>query len=273
MSELRPSKVWQLLSAALAYFLFGLGALCIGVFFRVLSVVPLIGSLRKQKWIRWWIHKGCLTFIRLLRLFGLVRYEYDSAAKQPALAGHILIANHPSLIDAVFMFAVNKNLCCFVKGALWHNFFTGAVARQAGFIPNNSPESVAMAVSKLQKGESLLIFPEGTRSQKGQDLLFKRGASNIAVASKAPIIPILIKCHPSVLKKEDAWYHIPDGGARFEFVTGPVLQLEQCIDTAQAKTLQYRQLTRVLQTFYQQWIVNGHITPVQPVQSGKKLAP
>lgn len=256
MKYLRISKLWQIFSAAFSYTSFGLGALIVGIFFRLLAPIPFVSPVTKQKWIRWSIHKGCLTFIRMMRLFGLIRYSFDIDSMFKAKQGHLLIANHPSLIDVVLLLAVNKNLCCFVKSAVWENFFTGAVVRQAGFVPNNADQLLPMSAAKLEAGENLLIFPEGTRTKGDNKINFKRGAANMAVAVNASIMPVLIKCHPRALKKGDKWYDIPDGGPNFSIVSGQLLELGQCIDTTKPKPRQYRELTQFLESHYKDWIAS-----------------
>nr|WP_246261381.1 lysophospholipid acyltransferase family protein [Alteromonas ponticola] len=171
-----------------------------------------------------------------------------------AQPGHIIIANHPTLIDVVLLLAVNRQMCCFVKGAVWDNFFTGAVAKQAGFIPNHSEQLLTMAAAKLKAGENILIFPEGTRTKHDNTIHFKRGAANMAVAVNAAIMPVLIKCHPGALKKGDKWYDIPDGGPVFELKSGQLLQLHECIDTSLPRPKQYRHLTDFLTRYYQDWL-------------------
>jgi 1-acyl-sn-glycerol-3-phosphate acyltransferase len=256
MSKFRVKKLWQIFSAATSYILFGLGALIVGVFFRLLNPVTIISPATKQKWIRWCIHKGCLTFIRFMRFVGLIRYSFDVESMLQAKPGHIVIANHPSLIDVVLLLAVNKNLCCFVKSAVWNNFFTGAVARQAGFVPNNAEEVLTITTEKLEAGENLLIFPEGTRTKIDGNIKFKRGAANMAVAVSASIMPIFIKCNPGVLRKGDKWYIIPDGGSNFSLTSGPLLKLDDHIDTTKSKPLQYRELTQFLEDYYTNWNVS-----------------
>lgn len=257
MAKFPINKLWQIFSAAISYILFGLGALIVGVFFRLLDPVSIISPVTKQKWIRWCIHKGCLTFIRLMRILGLIRYSFDIESMLQAKPGHILIANHPSLIDVVLLLAVNKNLCCFVKKAVWDNVFTGAVVRQAGFVPNSSEEVLIIAAAKLEAGENLLIFPEGTRTKIDGNIKFKRGASNMAVAVRASIMPVFIKCHPGALKKGDKWYDIPDGGPNFSLTSGELLKLDDHIDTTKSKPLQYRELTLFLEDYYKNWNVSG----------------
>lgn len=250
MRSLKLKKLWQIFSAGVSYALFGMGALLVGIFFRLMSPVNILSPARKQRMIRWCIHKGCLTFIRMMRFFGLIRYEFNMASMQTARPGHIIIANHPSLIDVVLILAVNKQMCCFVKSAVWNNFFTGALVRQAGFIPNDAEQLLPMASDKLKAGENILIFPEGTRTSEDNSLHFKRGAANMAIAVNAAIMPVVIECHPRALKKGDKWYDIPDDGPTFSLRSGELLELDECIDRTLPRPKQYRHLTLFLENYY-----------------------
>lgn len=255
MQLTRLRKVWQISSAAFCYFLFGLGALIVGIFFRLLSPLPFIPAAKRQHMIRWSVHKGCLTFIRIMRFFGLIRYTFDVDSMKQARTGHIVIANHPSLIDVVLLLAVNEQMCCFVKSTVWESIFTGAVVRQAGYIPNNAEQVLPMAAAKLEAGENILIFPEGTRTKEDSVIRFKRGAANMAVAVNAAIMPIVIECHPRALKKGDKWYDIPPGGPKFKLTSKNLITLEDCIDTSLPRPKQYRQLTSYLESYYERQLI------------------
>ena len=265
LAKLRKS--WQILSAGVSYSLFGAGALLVGVFFRLMSPVTIISPAKKQRMIRWCIHKGCLTFIRIMRFFGLIRYSFDVDSMHKARPGHIVIANHPSLIDVVLLLAVNKQMCCFVKSAIWDNFFTGAVVRQAGFIPNNAEQVLPMAAAKLEAGENILIFPEGTRTKEDNVLRFKRGAANMAVAVNASIMPVMIECYPRALKKGDKWYDIPEGGPAFTLRSGELLALDDCIDTTLPRPKQYRHLTQFLENYYNKQLSTETTAPPEQLEN------
>lgn len=258
MIKRRLCKAWQICSAAICYSLFGLGAMIIGLVFRLVDVSPFISAYRKQIWIRWCIHVGCLAFINTMKLTGLIRYTFDLTSMHQTKPGHLVIANHPTLIDVVLLFAAQKNLNCIVKGALWDNFFMGSVVRLAGFVRNDSMDTLAMAKEKLNAGENLLIFPEGTRKDNSENIRFKRGVSNLAIAANANILPVLIKCYPSALRKGDKWYKIPDGGPTFTLSSGTLLKLDECVDTTKPRTLQYRELTSFLENYYQDWMNGCH---------------
>ena len=53
----------------------------------------------------------------------------------------------------------------------------------------------------IRKGRSLLIFPEGTRSEDGNLLDFKKGGFLLAKKSKVKILPVTIINSNKVLKK------------------------------------------------------------------------
>lgn len=56
-----------------------------------------------------------------------------------------------------------------------------------------SLEAVKMSVAKLQSGHSLVVFPEGTRSDRADMAEFKKGSLNIALRAGVPIVPVAIK--------------------------------------------------------------------------------
>jgi len=245
-------KTRQIACAGVSYAFFGVVALLIGATFRLMSPISAISPAKKQHMIRWCIHKGCLTFIRTLRFFGLIRYHFDISSLRAGRTGHIITANHPSLIDVVLLLAVNKQICCIVKSAIWDNFFIGPVVRQAGFIPNHAEHFLPVADARLRAGDNILIFPEGTRTKDDNIVRFRRGAANIAVASGAAILPVIIECCPRGLKKGDKWYDIPAGGLNFVLRSGEPLIASDCIDTTLPRPKQYRHLTEFLENYYKQ---------------------
>ena len=69
---------------------------------------------------------------------------------------------------------------------------------RVGFIPvdRKSPEKAAKSIinmtQKIREGNTILIYPEGTRNSKNDQMLpLKKGAMAVATKSKAPIIPII----------------------------------------------------------------------------------
>lgn len=248
----RLSHIWRTLATGISFFLFGLGSLTIGVL-SAIFIAPLpIADARKQIWIRAFIRSGCTFFVIVMRAMGLLSLSVQRS-NTDLLVGHIIVANHPTLLDAVFLIAEFNNVCCIVKQGLWRNPLTVIVVSLAGYIPNSSEQLVELAQKKLKAGENILIFPEGTRSQSdGEPLQFKRGAANIAIAASSPILPVLVQCSPPTLQKGEQWYRVPESQPRFSLMIESAVNIGDCIDISKPRTVQYRHLTRYLREYYQE---------------------
>ena len=154
------------------------------------------------------------------------------------------------LIDALFILAYVDNLCCVVKHQLTINPFTRLVVSFAGYISNNSEDFIDQATAKLAAGENVLIFPEGTRNTYNTQLEFKRGAANIAVISQCPVLPVVLLCNPRALQRGEKWYQLPAKKSTIHFHINHPLNLNDCIDTSNPRTLQYRRLTLFWREYY-----------------------
>jgi 1-acyl-sn-glycerol-3-phosphate acyltransferase len=81
----------------------------------------------------------------------------------------------------------------------------------AGFVPlqRGNPEqslpAIERAAEALAQGNSFLIFPEGTRSQTGQLLPFKKGGFIMAIKGQAPIVPVAIIGARDAMRKGSPW--------------------------------------------------------------------
>ena len=66
-------------------------------------------------------------------------------------------------------------------------------------------ESLNQAARKVQSGTSVVIFPEGTRSQDGILQEFKKGGLVLSIKSQQPVVPISISGSHRVLPKHGSW--------------------------------------------------------------------
>jgi len=246
----RLDLMWRVVATGISFFLFGLGALLVGIL-SALFIAPLpFAKARKQAWIRAIIRHSCVFFIFVMRRLGLLTVSIERPIRAP-IVGHIIIANHPTLLDAVFLIAEFGNICCIVKRGLWHNPLTVIVVNMAGYIPNSSERLIELAQKKLRAGENILIFPEGTRNSHDGELSFKRGAANIAIMTSSPMLPVIIRCSPRTLQKGEKWHQVPASPPRFTLQVNPVINAADCIDISKPRTVQYRHLTRFLSEYYQ----------------------
>ncbi len=248
LTRLSLNHYWRIIAAGLSYTAFGLGAFVPGIYAIILFFAP-INELEKQRRIRNSIKGLCRFFVDMMQFYGLMNYRLETH-QNATVKGHLVIANHPTLIDAAFAIAYVDDLCCVVKKSLTRNPFTAIPVKLAKYIPNDSENLVELATEKLNSGQNLLIFPEGTRNQYDTQLDFKRGAANIAVQAQSPVLPIVISCLPRALGKHEPWYQLPSIKSRFLIRFLPSQTLEECIDISKPRTMQYRELTRYWKSLY-----------------------
>jgi 1-acyl-sn-glycerol-3-phosphate acyltransferase len=258
-SAQRLFKLWRVAATGLSFLIFGLGSLVLGLLLLVLLVPVPVSRHNKQTLTRTAVRRAARCYLGTLKLLGLITFDIDY---EQALgnSGQLIIANHPTLLDAIFLMAYLPNPNCVVKSAMANNPLTWALISLGGYISNqqNGMDLLEQAVTLLHEGQNLLIFPEGTRTDDGQQLRFKRGAANIALRAACPIRPVIIDCQPLTLRKHQAWYQVPDRAPHFHLRVLKPLQVNQCIDVTRPEGIQARHLTRFwLNLFTEQLQVQG----------------
>ena len=220
LSKRRDAYYWRLLATALCFFLFGLGGLCLRlVIFPLLNLLPGDTERRRQR-ARHTISRLFWLFIRLMARTGVLTYEVQGAERL-GRPGQMIIANHPSLIDVVFLIGLVRDANCVVKRKLWENPFTCGPVCSTGYISNDgSAEMLDNAAEVLRSGQTLIVFPEGTRTRPGHAPEFHRGASAIALRGATLITPVVIKVSPTTLTKAEPWYRIPLRRVHFSLRVG-----------------------------------------------------
>jgi 1-acyl-sn-glycerol-3-phosphate acyltransferase len=113
---------------------------------------------------------------------------------------YVIMSNHLSYLDIPSLFKVLPlNLHFVAKKSLRKIPFLGWYMRATGMIfinrGNNSEaqKSLTEAAKLINKGKTVLIFPEGTVSPDGEVKHFKKGGFNLALQSEVEILPISIK--------------------------------------------------------------------------------
>jgi 1-acyl-sn-glycerol-3-phosphate acyltransferase len=221
--------VWRLLGTAFSFIVFGVGGLALSVFMvpvlYCLSGDELTRTRRAQRF----IHRLFQLYIRMMRFIGILTYQIDDIDKlQDA---KLILANHPSLLDVVFLISMVPNANCVVNGQLSRNFFTRGPIKAAGYIMNEEAEDVIAAAARvIDDGQTLIVFPEGTRTNPSKELQFKRGAANVAIRTGSDITPVLIYCAPTTLTKSESWYQIPDKPMHYRFLVRDQLKVDQYIE-------------------------------------------
>jgi 1-acyl-sn-glycerol-3-phosphate acyltransferase len=116
------------------------------------------------------------------------------------MGGLLFAGNHKSLIDIPLLLNyVDMHIAFVGKSELKKVPFISQWMSLIGclFLDRSSIrqglQTILDGIQKLKDGESLVIFPEGTRGKTKELLPFKQGSFKLATKSNAPIIPFAIK--------------------------------------------------------------------------------
>jgi 1-acyl-sn-glycerol-3-phosphate acyltransferase len=237
----------RLVGTGLSFSLFGLGGIVLSV--TLFPLVHLLSSNRRQAHhhCQYIVHLSFRTFISCMRSLGILTYEVAGEEKLRAGGNRLIVANHPSLIDVVFIIAMLPRTVCVVKQAVWSNPFMAGVMWATGYIPNDDPvRFIEACVACLARGENLVVFPESTRTVPGQPMKLRRGAASIIVKSRRPFVPITISSRPTTLTKAEKWYQIPGSRAHFKITVGDSIDPSPTIVDGEALSLSSRRINRLL---------------------------
>ncbi len=157
-----------------------------------------------------WISMGLMkAWMMLAIFFSGVRIDISGVEKIDRNRNYIFMSNHASAADIPILSGACPVFISFLaKRELFFIPIFGWGMAAGGHIPinRNNPKSarrtINRAIKALRSGTiSLVVFPEGTRSQTGELGDFKLGVFSLAVQSGTPIVPVAIRGSRDVLPK------------------------------------------------------------------------
>jgi 1-acyl-sn-glycerol-3-phosphate acyltransferase len=130
----------------------------------------------------------------LMLLFWLQRVGREHI---PATGGVILAPNHRSFLDPwVVGICLRRPAYFMAKRELFEKRWMGWFLNSLGAFPIRRGEADAEAMETarilVERGEAILIFPEGTRIRRGSLGDAKRGVGRLALETGAPVVPIAV---------------------------------------------------------------------------------
>jgi 1-acyl-sn-glycerol-3-phosphate acyltransferase len=246
----RLNLCWRVFATGLCFACFGAGGVVLG-----LIAFPLLGLLqrepeRRRRAARRMISGLFRLFVAMMRRLGVLSYEV-LGRERLRKEGLLILANHPTLIDVVFLMALVERADCIIKGGLARNLFIRGPVRAAGFAFNDSGTGlVDDCLVSLRAGNNLIVFPEGTRTPASGGLRLQRGAARIAVHGALDITPVRIQCTPATLGKGDRWYQVPRRRAHFRIEVCETIAVAPFTARAASPALAARHLTDYLTDYF-----------------------
>ena len=132
-----------------------------------------------------------------------VTVEIENKEKLPQDGQYLVMINHRGIIDPPIIEVALKDTKIFgpwiSKKELYNSFFFGLFVRNAGSILLDREKSQMSGFftdikAAVKRGESIFIFPEGTRNKTDKQLTaFKEGSRIIALKNRLPILPLYIR--------------------------------------------------------------------------------
>jgi len=122
--------------------------------------------------------------------------------------------------------------------------------RATGYIRNDSENLMAECAASLAAGDSLIVFPEGTRTDPEKPFRFLRGAANIALEAGCDFLPVEIRCSPARLMKHQAWYQMSRSTLQVSIEVLEPIALHNYLGQSLPRSRLSRQITRDLEQFY-----------------------
>jgi 1-acyl-sn-glycerol-3-phosphate acyltransferase len=136
-------------------------------------------------------------------------WKIRSEGREKAVKGttYVIISNHQSILDILFIDSLRYRFKWISKIENTNVPFLGWYLSMADYLTVDRGDEVSKSLMLekafrcLERGTSIMIFPEGTRSVDKEIGFFKRGAFQLALQADVPILPILIDGTGGILPK------------------------------------------------------------------------
>ena len=186
-----PMTFIDIIITLIAYTLFILGCIVLTlvgfIFFKINPV--------KSTRLKFTYHYLIMQFSRLqiYLMFNIPKKVLNPSGEdfsKPA----VIIANHQSHIDLPLVMMLNPKLLILTNDWVWNNIFYGSVVKFADYYPvsNDVEKGMDLMKARVAEGYSILIFPEGTRSETGKIQRFHKGGFYLAEKLGIDVLPIMI---------------------------------------------------------------------------------
>ena len=248
----RPLSHWVNVAGTGAGFAgFGLAGLALGlVAFPLLHLLPGERA-RKQVRCQRVVHRVFRGYVACLERIRVVRLSVRGAEHLAGRGPHLVVANHPTLLDVVMIGTLLPQMDCVAKSDAFSNPFMWGVVKATGYLSNaDGPALIEACSQHIREGRSLLIFPEGTRSPRGGLGPFYRGAVHVALRTGVPIVPVFVRCDPPSLAKGQKWWDVPGETLHFGIEVGEPLQASELAAAGGSRGTATRRATAALRDFY-----------------------
>lgn len=240
-----PLRLWRMMMRylrtgySIAFFLINSCILTMPIVWFETHTGPMTN--RKRDTLRRFIHTAA-RFIMVTHGIPGTKFVCRKPANIDFSKPRVIICNHQSHLDLMCQLAMAHNMVFLTNDWVWNNPCYGSLIRNAEYLPATKGMDAIMPQirSLVERGCSIAVYPEGTRSRDGSVGRFHQGAFYIAQQLGLEVLPMYLYGANKVLKKKT--YHLNKGQIYIE-VGQPVRrdELERIGDTRH-QALHFRSL-------------------------------
>ncbi|MCL2596955.1 MAG: 1-acyl-sn-glycerol-3-phosphate acyltransferase [Paludibacter sp.] len=134
-----------------------------------------------------------------------VKFKFENIANENFQKPAVIISNHQSHLDLMCLMMLYPKIIILTNDWVWNNVFYGKLIKFADFYPvsDGIEQSIDLLRNRVENGYSVVVFPEGTRSEDCQIQRFHRGAFFLAEKLNLDIVPVVLHGVGDVLPKND----------------------------------------------------------------------
>ncbi|MCQ2203039.1 MAG: 1-acyl-sn-glycerol-3-phosphate acyltransferase [Bacteroidales bacterium] len=194
----QPYTLLTVLRSIFFYGMFVVGCIIGYVALGLLVILPM-----PTRWKKCAAHYVVYGFMHFFYSMFAIIFSMTRIGKIDFSRPSIIIANHQSLIDIINMLSLSPRVVCITKSWVVNSPLFGPLTRYCDFY--NADEGSAEMIEKMRRcvadGYSIVIFPEGTRSEDGQIHRFHKGAFMLAQQLEVELSPMVIYGNSMIASK------------------------------------------------------------------------
>lgn len=197
-----PVPLFTIIHSALSLLYYSLGGIILSITLRFLVwIIP--GKMQTKMLVFRKIMAKFVTSVLYTNPF--VKKTVVSNPNEDFSKPAIVIANHTSVLDTLALGMVTHKIVYLVNDWVWKSPIFGKAVRAMGYYPVSQgvERSVDHLKDRVNEGYSLMVFPEGTRSESNQIMRFHKGAFFLAQEFNLDILPIYIHGNSETSPKGD----------------------------------------------------------------------
>ncbi len=125
---------------------------------------------------------------------------------------YVFVANHNSQLDIpALLVALPIRFRMFAKASLFRVPFVGWYMRRVGYVPvprGGATTDLGYAATQILDGDSMLVFPEGTRTGEAELTRFRKGGFFLARSAGVPLVPVAVLNSGRLFPRGKIWVNL-----------------------------------------------------------------